>query len=149
MPADDAGSPPAADDAEDADDEGLLDVSFPMAGDAGDSDPDDAPPSPRAGDDGGAAAAVDEGAALRCMGLSVDAHVRGSRVEEFKPVAGADPPTTGPGPSGREDDNVGGSNGNENDEKSSAIAVDVAAGKERGWRPASLPLPSWAKDCLQ
>ena len=140
MAADDADgeTAPAA---EDADDDGLLDVSFPMGGD---SDPDDgAPPSPKTrrpataaadgGDDERAADAVDEGAALRCMGLSVGAHVQGRKVEEFAPLAGADLERSGEGPKGDDGKQADGA---------------AAAGTCRGWRPAPLPLPSWAKGNL-
>jgi len=138
MAADDADgeTAPAA---EDADDDGLLDVSFPMGG--GDSDPDDGapPPSPKTrarpapASDGGDDDAVDEGAALRCMGLSVGAHVQGRKVEEFAPLAGADLERSGEGPKGDDGKQADGA---------------AAAGTCRGWRPASLPLPSWAKGNL-
>eukprot|EP00584_Thalassiosira_punctigera_P004433 CAMPEP_0172538328 /NCGR_PEP_ID=MMETSP1067-20121228/9732_1 /TAXON_ID=265564 ORGANISM="Thalassiosira punctigera, Strain Tpunct2005C2" /NCGR_SAMPLE_ID=MMETSP1067 /ASSEMBLY_ACC=CAM_ASM_000444 /LENGTH=115 /DNA_ID=CAMNT_0013323803 /DNA_START=30 /DNA_END=377 /DNA_ORIENTATION=- len=79
---------------------------------------------------------VDEDAVVRCLNFSVDAHVRGGEVAAFEPI----PPKIKEATAAMKDS------------PSEKISVDQRNNKEgtkskKGkWFPASLPLPSWAKD---
>ena len=123
-------------------DAGLCDVSFPIVvvdpSGASDGDDDDGQSAPagatvQAGKDGAAEApsstrGMDEDAALRCLRLSVDAHVKGREVKSFQPM-----PTKKSG-----------------DEKEAAMddtPRGESSNQQRGeWFPAALPLPSWARN---
>ncbi|KAL9184029.1 hypothetical protein ACHAXT_002115 [Thalassiosira profunda] len=119
-------------------DNGLCDVSFPIVDpDASDGDDDDGQSAPagatvQAGKDGAEASSargVDEDAALRCLRLSVDAHVKGGEVKSFQPM-----PTK---------------SGDEKEAAMNDAPRGESSNQQRGeWFPAALPLPSWAKNII-